>query len=261
VVPAAQITQWRQTAPWAADDDVEQDLVICRSIVDIFNTPFLRERLAFRGGTALHKLILTPATRYSEDIDLVFLAQEGVGAVFDATRKALSWVNPKPKTNIGRFVAMYFPFQTTAGSTRRLKIETATKESFSASRVIDRSFSVKSAFFEGSADVRTYSIEELLATKLRALYERKKGRDLYDLWWAAQEKSVDFDRVYEIFLEYWANDGKKPLPRRIVRANMEEKRREAVFADVKPLLTTNAAYDDAAAFAWFEKTVLPLFPP
>jgi len=261
VVPTAQITHWRQTAPWAGDDDVEQDLVISRSIVAIFQMPYLRERLAFRGGTALHKLILTPATRYSEDIDLVFLAQEGVGAIFDAIREALSWLNAKPKTNISAFATMYFPFQTNAGTPRRLKVETATREFFSASRVVDVPFSVNSPFFEGTANVRTYTIEELLATKFRALYQRKKGRDLYDLWWSAQQKKVDFSRVHDLFLEYWRNDGKqKPLMRRDIRLNMEEKLHEGVFAEVKPLLTTSAEYDEAAAYAWFEKTVLPVFP-
>jgi predicted nucleotidyltransferase component of viral defense system len=260
LIPLAQITHWRQTAAWASDDDVEQDLVISRSIVDIFATPFLRERLAFRGGTALHKLLLTPPTRYSEDIDLVLLAQEGVGGVFDATRKALSWLNDRPRTNISRFATMYFPFETNAGTIRRLKVEIATRESFSTSRVVSIPFSVSSPLLDGKAEVRTYSIEELLATKFRALYQRKKGRDLYDIWWAAQEKKVDFDRVYELFLEYWKNDKNVPLRRSEVRANMGEKRQEGVFAEVKPLLTTSVAYDADAAFRWFETTVLPLFP-
>jgi predicted nucleotidyltransferase component of viral defense system len=260
MVPAAHITHWRSTAPWASDDDVEQDLVISRSIVDIFNTPYLRDRLAFRGGTALHKLILTPATRYSEDIDLVFLVEEGIGPIFDAMRGALSWLNPKPKKNISAFATMYFPFQTSTGTTRRLKVETSTREFFSAPRVVAIPFSVESPFFKGTASVRSYTIEELLATKFRALYQRKKGRDLYDLWWAAQQKAVDFDIAYALFLEYWKNDGRKPLMRQQVRANIEEKHKEAVFAEVKPLLTTEATYDEAAAYQWFENTILPLFP-
>ena len=28
----------------------------------------------------------------------------------------------------------------------------------------------------------TYEIDELIATKLRALYQRGKGRNLFDLW-------------------------------------------------------------------------------
>ena len=45
---------------------VEQDLVICRALVSIFSDEFLRANLAFRGGTALHKLYLSPQPRYSE---------------------------------------------------------------------------------------------------------------------------------------------------------------------------------------------------
>lgn len=37
----------------------------------IFSDDFLKENIAFRGGTALHKLYLNPALRYSEDIDLI----------------------------------------------------------------------------------------------------------------------------------------------------------------------------------------------
>ena len=58
-------------APWSKNEMVEQDLIICRALVSIFSDDFLRENLAFRGGTALHKLFLQPQPRYSEDIDLV----------------------------------------------------------------------------------------------------------------------------------------------------------------------------------------------
>lgn len=50
---------------------VEQDLIISRALVAIFSDDFLASQLAFRGGTALHKLYLSPQPRYSEDIDLV----------------------------------------------------------------------------------------------------------------------------------------------------------------------------------------------
>ena len=71
MIPRAYIDEWRLTAPWSQDAWVEQDLVISRAIVDIFRSPELAKRLAFRGGTALHKHFLAPASRYSEDIDLV----------------------------------------------------------------------------------------------------------------------------------------------------------------------------------------------
>ena len=65
------IQQWSNHAPWIDNAQIEQDLIICRALVAIFSDEFLASQLAFRGGTALHKLYLSPQPRYSEDIDLV----------------------------------------------------------------------------------------------------------------------------------------------------------------------------------------------
>jgi predicted nucleotidyltransferase component of viral defense system len=71
VIPRANIMAWRRQAHWSTDAQVEQDLVLSRAIVEIYSGPVLSTPVAFRGGTALHKLHLSPALRYSEDIDLV----------------------------------------------------------------------------------------------------------------------------------------------------------------------------------------------
>ncbi len=71
MINRASIAQWRITAPWNSNEQVEQDLIVSRALVAIFSDDFLSSQLAFRGGTALHKLYLTPQRRYSEDIDLV----------------------------------------------------------------------------------------------------------------------------------------------------------------------------------------------
>lgn len=65
MIPVYSIQEWREVAPWTTDAMVEQDLVICRALVSIFSDDFLKENLAFRGGTALHKLYLSPQPRYS----------------------------------------------------------------------------------------------------------------------------------------------------------------------------------------------------
>ena len=65
------IQQWREHAPWTDVSYIEQDLIISRALVSIFGDEFLASQLAFRGGTALHKLHMLPQVRYSEDIDLV----------------------------------------------------------------------------------------------------------------------------------------------------------------------------------------------
>lgn len=68
MIPRDFITEWRREAPWIEDYLVEQDLVLTWAISEIFSDSALQRQLAFRGGTAIHKLFLTPAVRFSEDI-------------------------------------------------------------------------------------------------------------------------------------------------------------------------------------------------
>ena len=67
-------------------------------------------------------------------------------------------------------------------------------------------FDVDSEWFKGTADIATYEIDELIATKLRALYQRRKGRDLFDLWYVASQNLINLDRVIDVFTKYCAND-------------------------------------------------------
>jgi predicted nucleotidyltransferase component of viral defense system len=87
MIPENYLREWKEHAPWKTDGMVEQDLLICRCLVMLFSDPVLSRHLAFRGGTALHKIHLAPAWRYSEDIDLVQIEGGPIGQIFDA-RKA-----------------------------------------------------------------------------------------------------------------------------------------------------------------------------
>jgi len=89
MIPKEHIIERRATAPWNEIIMVEQDLIICRSLVAIYNDEFLSSHLAFRGGTALHKLYLSPQPRYSEDIDLVQIQSGSVGVILDKLREVL----------------------------------------------------------------------------------------------------------------------------------------------------------------------------
>jgi hypothetical protein len=100
----------------------------------------------------------------------------------------------------------------------------------------------------GRAEVLTYEPEELLGTKLRALYQRKKGRDLFDLSEAfTRLKSIDPEKVVACFLAYLETEG-----RRVTRAqferNLASKIRDKVFlSDVPPLLARGASFDPRGA--------------
>lgn len=63
-------------------------------------------------------------------------------------------------------------------------------------------FVVNSEWFHGSTNIVTYQLEELMETKLRALYQRRKGRDLFDLWYTAEKAHINVDQVIKIFFHY-----------------------------------------------------------
>ena len=109
MIPKDFITEWRDRAPWVLDRQVEQDLVISRALVELFSRAPIAEALAFRGGTALYKLHITPAARYSEDIDLVQTSPGGIGDVLSAIHDALDpWLGkPKWKQTEGRVTLTY----------------------------------------------------------------------------------------------------------------------------------------------------------
>lgn len=181
MISRAFITEWSRFAPWQQMYQVEQDLIISRALVELFNRPLLAESLVFRGGTALFKFYLE-AARYSEDIDLVQVRPGPIGPIMDAVQEQLNpWLGaPKRKQSEGR-VTLTYRVESEEGIPLRLKLEINSREHFSVLGYIRQSFSVKSRWFSGTAAIPTYQLDELLGTKLRALYQRKKGRDLFDL--------------------------------------------------------------------------------
>jgi hypothetical protein len=90
VIPLDYITEWRQVAPWAQDAQVEQDLVISRALVHLFQQEELSRLLAFRGGTALYKLysLLLPGIQRTLTLCKCFPARLDLSS----TRCAARWI-------------------------------------------------------------------------------------------------------------------------------------------------------------------------
>lgn len=250
MIPHDYITQWRTEAPWVQDFQVEQDLIISRALVDIFSHPLLKTSLAFRGGTALYKLYLKPPARYSEDIDLVQIKAEPAGPIMDALREVLDpWLGkPQWKQTEGRITFAYrFDSENTPPIQLRLKVEINTREHFSLYGLINVPFTVSSRWFEGSCKINSYELDELLGTKLRALYQRKKGRDLFDLATALKKTEVNPDRIITAFYEYMKHDGNH-VTRAQFEQNMAAKLQNPQFtADIGPLLATGFTWNQKAA--------------
>jgi predicted nucleotidyltransferase component of viral defense system len=213
---------------------------LSRIIVDIFSNPFLNQELAFRGGTALHKLFFSPAARYSEDIDLVRTSNGPITKIADTLRKVLEPWLLKPKIiRTARSFKMIFYFnpENSPSIKLRIKIEINIEESFSVLDRFSKKFSVQSDWFSGFAEVNTFHFNELIATKLRALYQRSKGRDVFDLWLALKHDDFNIPESIRVFLEYMTKS-EIIVTREIFERNIELKLRDDSFLDdIGPLLS------------------------
>ncbi len=263
MIPQANITAWRATAPWADDAQVEQDLVLSRAAIELFADDDLAGKIALRGGTSLHKLFLQPPHRYSEDIDLVQTEAGPIGSVIDAIRANLDpWLG---KPNRGRgpgTVTLQYRFESEIPPVRpmRLKVEINTREHFTLLGLKPCRFVVANPWFAGECEIATFEIDELLATKLRALYQRRKGRDLFDLWLCIKQKLIEPQRLVDCFVEYMNREG-HPLTRGQFEQNLHEKAADPAFlSDIGPLLRPGLTYDAAAAIDVVRTSLIELLP-
>ena len=259
MIPTAYITQWANFVPWQTNEQVEQDLVITRAIVEIFSDDFLRERLAFRGGTALHKLYLNPQPRYSEDIDLVQIRPEPIKETLARLQSRLEFVGPASVAQKKDNNTLRFRFESEIPPVQplKLKVEINCREHFDVMGLREFPFATESDWFSGSTDIVTYEIEELLGTKLRALYQRRKGRDLYDLYKAYQEQRPDSQQIIEVYRKYIAFSVDNPPTRKQFLRNLETKMEDNEFlGDTRALLRPTEQYDANEAFNFIKDELI-----
>ena len=260
MIPKPHIAKWQDYAPWKQFYQVEQDLVISRALVEIFSDKFLKENLAFRGGTALHKLYLNPATRYSEDIDLVQIKPGHIKPIMEQLKKVITFFEEPRKTQIrGHGAKALYRFTSEYEEIRlRLKIEINCKEHFNVLDWVDFPFDVKSEWYSGESKIRTYNLNELLGTKLRALYQRSKGRDLFDLYYSGLNEKLDFNQIIRCFKEYTEfATGKRPPSKKEFLLNIEEKENDPDFTgDMEALLRPEITYNQDAAFEWLKNKLI-----
>jgi len=229
MIPQSYITEWSNQVPWQTNEQVEQDLVISRALVEIFSDEFLSQNLAFRGGTALHKLYLQPQPRYSEDIDLVQITAAPFGMLADRIKRRL-----------------------------RLKVETNSREHFSVLGYKPFPFHVSSSWFTGGCNITTFEVEELLGTKLRALYQRSKGRDLYDMYKAIEGvPALAVEHVLMCYKKYMDFVVDRPPTRLVFLQNMEAKMQDKAFiGDLAGLIRPSEEYDHRLAYERIKQTFI-----
>ncbi len=262
MIPKPYIAKWQKDTPWKIFHQVEQDLIISRILVEIFSDEFLKENLAFRGGTALHKLYLYPAPRYSEDIDLVQIKPGPIKPIMERIGEVVTFFEEKRSTKISghgakalyRFTSEYEEIK------QRVKIEINCKEHFNILDWIEFPFEINNEWFSGKTTIRTYNINELLGTKLRALYQRSKGRDLFDLNYARLniiKDDLDLNQVITCFKSYMKFSVDRIPSKKEYLINIKEKENDPNFTgDMEALLRTEIDYDQESAFYWLKNELI-----
>jgi predicted nucleotidyltransferase component of viral defense system len=257
MIPDIYIEQWRAIAPWKFLPMVEQDLIISRALVDLFNHPIVQQSLVFRGGTALNKLYIDPPARYSEDIDLVQIKPEPIGKTLDAIREVLDhWLGEPQRKLTERSAKLVYRYIACDDTPSKLKIEINTTEHFNVKPIIAKCHQVDSEWFQGKALLQTYHLDELMGTKLRALYQRRKGRDLFDLWYVLEKDLIHVNEVIKIFNQY-SRHNDELISQAMFEQNLLLKKQHSDFrSDMLPLLTEEVQWDFEKAIALVEQRII-----
>jgi predicted nucleotidyltransferase component of viral defense system len=281
LIPLNELIAWRKHAPWSNDWMVEQDYLLSQAVEVIFADPKLSKQLAMRGGTVLHKGHLKPASRYSEDIDLVATSSRSKKGITEDLVKALrpllgepseiikTWVtltlrNWRSKSQIARLTYVYDPTDTHLAQ-GKLKVEVNLNESVSVYPISKVSIDVpKPNRRIQRINVPSYDLDEMLGTKMRALLQREHGRDLYDLWraWVVSQQpgssvTVNPARVGAAFRYYLTQEGSTYSANDALKEIERRMKSKKFLQDMNGYLPSGVSYSPHDAAEHFKQVFHP----
>jgi predicted nucleotidyltransferase component of viral defense system len=270
----------QESVPWPELYQVEQDLLLSLSMRAIFQDAFLSEELAMRGGTVLHKVHLAPAARYSEDIDLVAVGIRPEGHIRKALMRVLRPVLGKEKSSAwamlrlavrnaakpSRILRCTYKVPSVSAPERELtvEVETNVSERLPKYELQRLPFELTFRGQRLQSTLVSYNINEMLGTKMRALFQRRKGRDLFDLYWALTTQSalpVSVDGIVSAFQHYMREEDTH-VPRAEFIAHLRSclEDQAGFCTDMAPLLRKGCDYDARKAGLYVQNRLLQLLP-
>ncbi len=264
--------------PWSAQYQVEQDLLLCRAMTALFDDSFLRSQIAMRGGTLLHKIHLAPPARYSEDIDLVVIGSRPEEHIRRAVRRVLAGVLGTPKASAwnsitlalrntvkpSRVMRMTYslPSIIEPGRSLDIVVEANVTERRPHRTVVEVPFGFPFRDECVQTMIKGYDIHEMLGTKMRAMFQRRRGRDLFDLYWALTKSArpIDVSAVIESFQHYMKQEGTRAGRAEFIEILETHLIDRGFCTDTESLLRFGISYDPQAAGRYVIDNLLRLLP-
>jgi predicted nucleotidyltransferase component of viral defense system len=192
--------------------NVEKDYVMGWLLWGIYNDTMLSQNLVLKGGNCLRKLYF-PDTRFSDDLDFTAYrlnteqefhkhldsicqrVEQVSGIVFDISQTRVEQKQTPDKDCNALDGRLYFRgFAGDDSVTMRIKFDVSEYERIvlpTQRHLITHNYSDQAAC---SAEVLAYSLEEILAEKLRSWIQRTRSRDLFDVVKIVQSEMVPISK-------------------------------------------------------------------
>ncbi|RKY89342.1 CRISPR-associated protein Csx11 [candidate division KSB1 bacterium] len=157
-------------------------------------------KMALKGGTGIRK-IYVQGYRFSDDLDFTLLEKTGKKDIINAIENAIIKAKEDSgiefreeiqlEENINGFTAnIYFSIIKRGSVPIKIKLDITGYHKEKVLLPIENRKIIHPYSDSFEARINTYSLEEIVAEKVRALFERTRPRDLYDVWY--------FFRIYNI---------------------------------------------------------------
>jgi predicted nucleotidyltransferase component of viral defense system len=186
---------------------VEKDYFITLLLDGIAQEKELFNNLVFKGGTALRKVYFSNY-RYSEDLDFTLIKEVSENEIKDSISRVFGFLSKEYGGNFrikGFYNRKWFTdvkvqFRGLKGGKNTITIDLATDETIVNKVKKEKVFN---PYYEKQFDILVYSLEEILAEKLRSFIQRTRVRDYYDVWYLLHnsKKDIDLKLAKKIFLE------------------------------------------------------------
>jgi predicted nucleotidyltransferase component of viral defense system len=186
---------------------VEKDYVLSKALMALSQNKEFQESFTFKGGTALKKCYY-PQWRFSEDIDLtatIKMKPKDIKSIFQQSVEheaelfgvpmRIMEYSQYPKTGNDLVTAQLKlaydgPLRKASGQKNNIRVDISLDENIYQNPI--KKAIIKNYNDDIDASILTYTLEEIIAEKLRSILQRGKSRDYYDIWILLKNYGQDF---------------------------------------------------------------------